>query len=252
MVRKITTAAAPHEADVLHGDPEATPWRRALPEWLVTNGLGGYASGTIPGLITRRFHGQLIAALPAPHGRTMMLNHLSDLVRLQSGAVHQLSVQPRPDEARLLPSASQLLDFTVAHGLPVWRYACGTAVIEKQVFLPYGQNTVHVTYQLLEGDGPVLIELEPWINFRPHEGRLDTPLAGPYSLKAVDDRYEVAIESDLPPLRMQLLECDGSFTIEGKRIQNVRYRLESARGYEATGDLYSPGFLVRRSIAGGA
>src|SRR5581483_2617762 len=54
-------------------------------EWLVTNGLGGYASGTVSGAPTRRFHGVLIAALPSPHGRTMMLNHVSEQVLLAGG-----------------------------------------------------------------------------------------------------------------------------------------------------------------------
>ena len=51
-------------------------------EWLVTNGLGGYASGTVAGVATRRYHGLLIAAMPAPLGRMMMLNHLSEQLRL--------------------------------------------------------------------------------------------------------------------------------------------------------------------------
>src|SRR5438105_15620970 len=51
-------------------------------EWLVTNGLGGYASSTIAGVVSRRYHGLLIAALPAPLGRRVMLNHLSELLRL--------------------------------------------------------------------------------------------------------------------------------------------------------------------------
>src|SRR5918911_1456151 len=51
-------------------------------EWLVTNGLGGYASGTVAGVATRRFHGLLVAALPAPLGRIVMLNHLLERVRL--------------------------------------------------------------------------------------------------------------------------------------------------------------------------
>src|SRR6188508_1951741 len=54
-------------------------------EWLVTNGLGGYASGTVSGVATRRYHGLLIAALPAPLGRMMTLSHLSEKVRLTSG-----------------------------------------------------------------------------------------------------------------------------------------------------------------------
>src|SRR5688500_13206750 len=51
-------------------------------EWLVTNGLGGYASGTVLGACTRRYHGLLIAALPAPLGRIVMLNHLAERMKL--------------------------------------------------------------------------------------------------------------------------------------------------------------------------
>ena len=51
-------------------------------EWLVTNGLGGYASGTISGAVSWRYHGLLIAALPSPHGRIVMLNHLAESLRL--------------------------------------------------------------------------------------------------------------------------------------------------------------------------
>ena len=58
-------------------------------EWLVTNGLGGYASGTISGAVTRRYHGLLIAALPAPLGRVVMLNHLAEYLRLPDGRVVQ-------------------------------------------------------------------------------------------------------------------------------------------------------------------
>src|SRR5687767_1011583 len=54
-------------------------------EWLVTNGLGGSASGTVAGVATRRFHGLLVAALPAPLGRIVMLNHLSEQLRLPDG-----------------------------------------------------------------------------------------------------------------------------------------------------------------------
>src|SRR6185436_9123362 len=62
-------------------------------EWLVTNGLGGYASGTMTGLITRRFHAYLVAALPAPRGRTMMLNHLSTTIATDEGSARLSEVQ---------------------------------------------------------------------------------------------------------------------------------------------------------------
>src|SRR4051812_25545721 len=61
-------------------NPDTTKASEGAPEWLVTNGLGGYACGTMTGLVTRRFHGLLVAALSAPRGRTMMLNHLRAII----------------------------------------------------------------------------------------------------------------------------------------------------------------------------
>ena len=73
--------------------PALSGWRRGEPvdamlarEWLVTNGLGGYASGTISGTVTRRYHGLLVAALPVPFGRTVMLNHLEECVVAETAA----------------------------------------------------------------------------------------------------------------------------------------------------------------------
>src|SRR5688572_3616047 len=64
-------------------------------EWLVTNGLGGYASGTIVGAITRRYHGLLIAALPAPLGRVMLLNHISERLRFEDHTSEWLGAHGR-------------------------------------------------------------------------------------------------------------------------------------------------------------
>src|SRR5947207_81954 len=74
-------------------------------EWLVTNGLGGYASGTVAGAATRRFHGLLIAALPGALGRVMMLNHLSEQVRLPDGQTVQLGGEERAGGVLEVPGA---------------------------------------------------------------------------------------------------------------------------------------------------
>src|SRR4026207_531005 len=70
-------------------------------EWLVTNGLGGYASGTLAGVASRRYHSLLIAALPAPLGRQVMLNHLSELVRLPDGRTFLFGGEERPGALEL-------------------------------------------------------------------------------------------------------------------------------------------------------
>src|SRR5271155_1081379 len=80
-------------------------------EWLVTNGLGGYASGTLAGVITRGFHGYLVAALPTPFGRVMMFNDLVETVALDDGASVQLSGQERVDAPLRAQPAAYLREF---------------------------------------------------------------------------------------------------------------------------------------------
>src|SRR5947209_5765741 len=86
--------------DVLNQMPWAGKNARELEplltrEWLVTNGLGGYAAGTVAGVATRRFHGLLVAALSGPLGRVMMLNHLSEQLRLPNGTTVLLGGEER-------------------------------------------------------------------------------------------------------------------------------------------------------------
>src|SRR6476620_1268973 len=91
-------------------------------EWLVTNGLGGYASGTIGGVASRRYHALLIAALPAPLGRRVMLNHLTELVRLPSREKFLIGGEERGGTLNLHGS-EWLTEFRLEFGLPVWRYS---------------------------------------------------------------------------------------------------------------------------------
>jgi len=91
-------------------------------EWLVTNGLGGSASGTVAGVVTRRQHGLLVAALPAPHGRTVMLSHLYERVRLPDGAVMAFGGDEREGDALEVPAMNHLVELRLEQGLPIWRY----------------------------------------------------------------------------------------------------------------------------------
>src|SRR5947207_10569164 len=94
----------------------------ATREWLIANGLGGYASGTVAGVITRRYHGILIAALPAPLGRTVMLSHVAEQVRLADGREVEMGGRERSGDASDAHGAGYLTEFRLEAGLPVWRY----------------------------------------------------------------------------------------------------------------------------------
>src|SRR5262245_28090737 len=181
-------------------DPEQN---RSTREWLVTNGLGGYASGTVSTVMTRRYHGLLIAALPAPLGRMNMLSHLQERLDLPNGEVAATTVGWDTAGADKPVELLDLAEFRLEMGLPVWRYELGQVVLEKCLLLPYRQNTVHVTYRLRSATGPVSFRIRPTVHSRPHERPVSDPLAGPYGLTVVGDRYELFASPELPRLRLR-------------------------------------------------
>jgi predicted glycogen debranching enzyme len=212
-------------------------------EWLVANGLGGYASGTVAGVITRRYHGYLIAALPAPLGRMMMLNDLVESLIFPDGRKVQLGGEERANAPIQLHGAECLTSFELDMGMPVWRYTIKSFVLEKRLVLPHSQNTVHINYRIVEGDGGLKLQLRPSINIRPHESAVDTPISTVHTLTVFDDQYEVFAGAGIPPLRLLLYGMGAALTIDRYRIQEIAYRIEQSRGYDSRGDLWSPGFF---------
>jgi predicted glycogen debranching enzyme len=213
-------------------------------EWLVTNGLGGYASGTVSGAVTRRYHGLLIAALPAPLGRVVMWSHVSEFLRFRDDDVVSLGAEERAGGQLDLKSADYLTEFRLEDGLPVWTYHVRDVVVEKRVILPHLQNTVHVSYQVISKGVPPRLELRPAFHFRHHEAPVDADLAAPYKLTAIDGRYEIASSRrKFPPLRLRLHGREAAFTIAPAKIPQVVYRIEQQRGYSYEGELWSPGFF---------
>jgi len=197
-------------------------------EWLVTNGLGGYSSGTVAGIVTRRYHGLLVAALPAPVGRMVMLSHLEACFRSK--------------DATLTEREMSLVEFQLELGLPVWRYEGAGLVVEKRVLMPQRQNTAHLTYRLIDGSAPVRLKLRPFVNVRHYESPLRTTLAGAYTIRAVEQRVEVDPGEDLPSLRLLMYGDQSMLTLNGSR-QPHGYREEQSRGYAYEGSLWSPGFF---------
>jgi glycogen debranching enzyme len=214
-------------------------------EWLVTNGLGGYASGTVGGIPTRRYHGLLIAALPAPLGRMMMLNHLSEQLRLPGTQTHVRFGGQEWVGGHLEweGAVRHLAEFRLEAGLPVWRYQVDHFAIEKRVLLAHRLNTVYIHYRLVAGDGTVRLKLWPAVHFRGHNDAVSMPVAQRYTLTAVNDLCELSAGPELPLLRMVLHGRNRAFTIEGKRMREVLYRIEEARGYDSAGELWTPGFF---------
>ena len=213
-------------------------------EWLVTNGLGGYASGTMAGVLTRRYHGLLVAALANPLGRTVMLNHLGARVVCGDGTGVPLGAEHAA--ARLDPElVKRTADVRLEAGLPVWEYMVDGMRIERRVLMPHRQNTVHVSYTLIDGPDVVKIELEPAVHFRGYEERVDSPRNSPsaarYTMSASGGVHVLSLEGDVPPLRLHIVGGAHRFVAEERFSSEFLYPVEESRGYEFRGTLWVPG-----------
>jgi len=210
-------------------------------EWIVTNGLGGYSSGTIIGVATRKYHGILIAALPPPHGRYVMLNHISEVV-IKEGKSFSLNCEEKPDGSLNIEPLTYLKDFYLEDGLPVWHYHIEDTHLEKRIFMSYRQNTVFVSYEHISGPD-ISLRLLPAIHFRPHEAPVNLPLETEYIITVIGNRYEIS-KKDFRPVRIFVYGDEKSgFTIQKKSIRNLLFRTELGRGYESLGDLWNPGYF---------
>src|SRR5690242_554676 len=172
-------------------------------EWLVTNGLGGYAAGTLGGVITRGFHGYLIAALAAPLGRMMMLNDLLETAEMEDGSCLHLGGREKRGETILRAPSDVLEEFRLEMGLPVWTFSLGQSQLEKRVLMPHRQNSVHIVYRLT-GASKIRLILRPLLNFRRHNDPVNLPLAHGYALTATDDTFEISAGNEIPPVRIIL------------------------------------------------
>jgi predicted glycogen debranching enzyme len=210
-------------------------------EWLVTNGLGGYACGTVSGAATRRYHGLLVAAHPAPLGRVMMWNHLTEHFRFPGYVGVAVGGSEKAGGSIDIDGTDALTEFRLEMGLPVWRFETHGHVIEKRVYMPYRRNTVHVAYRLIDGPGPVRVKLRPSAHFRGHDDPVSHLPRDPYVLTATGDRYELAAGQTFPTLRFHVCCDSASLTLDGVKVPDVLFRVEENRGYEGVGALWSPG-----------
>jgi len=134
-------------------------------EWLCTNGLGGFASGTIAGGLARRYHGLLVAALHPPLGRTLVVTKLEEDVDY-GGRIHALSTNRWADGTVAPQGFRDLERFHLDGTTPVWTYACADAQLEKRVWMEPGANTTYVTYRVLRASGPLSLTLRVLVNYR--------------------------------------------------------------------------------------
>jgi predicted glycogen debranching enzyme len=212
----------------LPDDPQARGEVLLGTEWIVTNGLGGYASSTLAGVTTRRYHGILVAALENPLGRTVLFSHLDEYL---------------DDQAETF--GRSVAEVRLEAGLPVWEYQVGDVRIEKRVVMPHKQNTVHITYRIMEGPERVTVRLEPSFHFRGYEDPVNDPRFAPgaarYTLVPVNESYVVSASEDFPVVWLHVSGGTHRFVDDARTRTEVLFPVEQDRGYQFKGALWTPG-----------
>lgn len=217
-------------------------------EWLVTNGIGGYASGTVGGALTRRYHGLLVAALKPPVDRTLLLAKFAERVCV-AGEWVDLDLNHWVGGSSSPLGHLQLESFRLESGVPVWTWAIGDTRLEKRVWMEQGQNTTYVQYRLAAGPAPVTLSLRALTNCRDHH---DTTSRGEWTahVEAATGGLMVRAKEDGPSL---WLFAEGA-TVTPAHVwyRNFTLAIETERGLDDREDHLLVGEFTRELAPGEA
>ncbi|MBK8304884.1 MAG: glycogen debranching enzyme family protein [Chloracidobacterium sp.] len=207
-------------------------------EWLETNGIGGYASGTVAGAHTRRYHGLLVAATNPPLGRMLLLSKFEETLILD-GERFELSTNQYPGEIH--PEGYKYLTGFRLEPFPIWTYEVNGVELEKSVFMPHGENTVVCQWKLTDSalrTPNSALELRPLLAFRDHHHlrHEDAQFNGDY---AVDDGViTVQPYQNMRPLNFA--HNASAIEHQGHWYRHLEYAIERERGFDFTEDLFQP------------
>jgi predicted glycogen debranching enzyme len=209
----------------LCGDLDAASQR----EWLVPDGLGGYAMGTVAGLRTRRYHGLLVVATRPPGGRMLGLAAIDPVLIIGERRI-PLAVHEWGSGAIVPNGHVHLESFELEDGLPRWRWTVGDVAIEREVAMDHGRASVAIIHRVIRAPGPVALELHPLCTWRDVHGvrfaegppRVDIGADG----FVFEDAYRVA---------------GTGYVAGGEWYHGVHYRVEKSRGMSDLEDLWHAG-----------
>ncbi|HEY3658161.1 MAG TPA: amylo-alpha-1,6-glucosidase [Steroidobacteraceae bacterium] len=211
----------------------------------MTNGLGGYACGTVAGANTRRYHAFLMASLKPPVERMLLVAKVDLSVRYL-GEIYHLSPNEYAGGTVDPRGFVHLESFTVSDGVPVWCFGVADALLEQRIFMAPGANTSYLRLELLRASAPLQIEFKPLVSYRDYHshGRGTQPLQ-----VAPQPNGCVVEAADGAPL-YRLSVSAGGYTAADTWYWNFLHREEFGRGLDALEDLWGPGTFTADLTAG--
>ena len=208
-------------------------------EWLETNGIGGFASGTVAGANSRRYHGLLTAAVKPPLGRITMVSKFEETVNID-GEIFELSSNRYPGSVH--PDGYKYLQSFRIYPFPIWRYELGGIEIEKQVIMAHGENTTVIEYAVIENPGrhrpDISLEIKPLLSFTDYHSLQHEDASVDMSFDSVPGLVTVSPLGGTPPLYFHHNASEVSET--GHWYRNFQYSIEEERGFDYSEDLFQP------------
>ena len=174
-------------------------------EWLVTNGIGGFAAGTVSGNLTRRYHGLLIAALNPPVGRTQLVAKVDEVIEYV-GASYSLAANRWSSGAIEPHGYVHIQNFRLEGTVPVWQIALGEALLEKRIWMRQGENTTYVQYQVMRCSQPLHLRVAVLVNYRDYHS---TTHAGDWQMNVESLPNGVHVHPFEGAVRFKLLSARG-------------------------------------------
>lgn len=212
-------------------------------EWLVTNGIGGFAYGTLSQANTRRYHGILVSSLRPPVDRVVMVAKIEPSLSYHDRKF-DLACNEFAD-GTLSPTGFQhLTRFHLEQGTPVWRYSLAEAILEQRIWMAHGKNTTYVSFTLLHALGPIDLQLKPLCTYRDYHAHS----RGGWPLRVEPVTHGCQINAFAAARPYRLLVSGAEFTAHPDWYWHFKHRAESARGLDDVEDLFCPGrFSIRVS-----
>jgi len=227
-------------------------------EWLVTNGLGGYASGSLVGATTRSYHGLLVAATRPPVERTVLVTKIDETVRLPNGHTLHLGTNEYQD-GTIDPQGYQHLDTVALEGdIPCFTYTLGELLsLEKRIWMEYGQNTTYVQYTLHgafdesieKSEEKLTLTVSPYCLYRDHHSVTRGSPNWRFLVDNQGNKCSVRAYDGATPITM-IAGPSAIFTPTGWWYWKVLHRRERERGLPDIEDVYQPGNFRMQLVPG--
>jgi predicted glycogen debranching enzyme len=209
-------------------------------EWIVTNGLGGYASSTVLGINTRKYHGLLVAAFHPPGNRRVCLAKLDEEINIGNNTY---PLGANEFQNGVFPQGYRSLKEFSLSPFPKYVYSIENVKVEKTIFMPSEKNAVIALYDILnKSDFDVKIRIFPLVNWR-HFHSVTDRWKIPWEFVQGRDEKKLDISFGTPQSALMMKATNGHYRVEGKWVERIYYREEAVRGESCLDDCYQPVFF---------